>query len=89
MLGYGSGGGIDAKSVLESQDIANAAFRAMGTSKAAHDMFDMRDLIIYQQTRQIALLQDKVDELQQRLEAIGHPEHALDGDGADAFVLER
>ena len=82
-------GGVDAKGVLESQDIADAAFRAMGAGKASRDMFDMRDLIIYQQTRQIALLQDKVDELQRRLDAVSQSENASDGDGADASLIER
>ena len=82
-------GGVDAKGVLESQDIADAAFRAMGAGKASRDVFDMRDLIIYQQTRQIALLQDKVDELQRRLDAVSQSENASDGDGADASLIER
>lgn len=84
-----AGGGIDAKGVLESQDIANAAFKAMGISKAARDMFDMRDLIIYQQTRQIALLQDKVDELQRRLDAIGKSSDDAEDDGVDASSAKR
>ena len=84
-----TGGGVDAKGVLESQDIADAAFRAMGAGKASRDVFDMRDLIIYQQTRQIALLQDKVDELQRRLDAVSQSENASDGDGADASLIER
>lgn len=82
------GGGIDAKSVLESQDIANAAFKAMGVGKTTRDMFDMRDLIIYQQTRQIASLQEKVDELQRRLDAIGQSEHALNANGVDELLIE-
>ena len=82
------GKGVDARSVLESRDIADAAFRAMGTSKAVRDMFDMRDLIIYQQTRQIASLQDKVDELQRRLDAIGGSSDGSD-DGADASPTDR
>ncbi|MGE8651152.1 hypothetical protein ACOI8O_05070 [Bifidobacterium adolescentis] len=75
--------------MLESQDIANAAFKAMGISKAARDMFDMRDLIIYQQTRQIALLQDKVDELQRRLDAIGKSSDDAEDDGVDASSAKR
>lgn len=61
----------------------------MGAGKASRDMFDMRDLIIYQQTRQIALLQDKVDELQRRLDAVSQSENASDGDGANAPLIER
>ena len=74
--------------MLESQDIANAAFKAMGVSKTTRDMFDMRDLIIYQQTRQIASLQEKVDELQRRLDAIGQSEHALNANGVDELLIE-
>lgn len=33
-------------------------------------MFDVRDLIIYQQVRQIAMLQEKIDELQHQLDAM-------------------
>lgn len=74
------GKGVDAENVLESQDIANAAFRALSTSKTARDMFDMRDLIIYQQTWQIASLLEKVDELQRRLDAIGKSSDVPDDD---------
>lgn len=43
---------------------------AIGTSKNGRKIFDVRDLIIYQQVRQIAMLQEKVDELQHRLDAM-------------------
>ena len=33
-------------------------------------MFEVRDLIIYQQVRQIAMLQEKIDELQHQLDAM-------------------
>ena len=86
--GVSPGRSIDAESVLESQDIANAAFRALSTSKTARDMFDMRDLIIYQQTRQIASLQEKVDELQRRLDGIGKSSDGSDDD-AEASLTDR
>lgn len=59
-----------AKTLMENYNIANAAFMAIGTSKNGRKMFDVRDLIIYQQVRQIAMLQEKVDELQHRLDAM-------------------
>lgn len=58
------------KTLLENYNIANAAFMAIGNSKNGRKMFDVRDLIIYQQVRQIAMLQEKVDELQHRLDAM-------------------
>ena len=64
----GQVGCIDAKSVLDSYDIANAAFAAISTSKSGREMFDVRDLIIYQQVQQITALQEKVAELQRRIE---------------------
>ena len=66
------GGGVasKAKILLENYNIANAAFMAIGTSKNGRKMFDVRDLIIYQQVRQIAMLQEKIDELQHRLDAM-------------------
>ena len=65
------GGGLPKpKTLLENYNIANAAFMAIGTSKNGRKMFDVRDLIIYQQVRQIAMLQEKVDELQHRLDAM-------------------
>ena len=63
-------GASKAKTLLENYNIANAAFMAIGTSKNGRKMFDVRDLIIYQQVRQIAMLQEKVDELQHRLDAM-------------------
>ena len=59
-----------AKTLMENYNIANAAFMAIGTSKNGRKIFDVRDLIIYQQVRQIAMLQEKVDELQHRLDAM-------------------
>ena len=56
-------GASKAKTLLENYNIANAAFMAIGTSKNGRKMFDVRDLIIYQQVRQIAMLQEKIDEL--------------------------
>ncbi|MGO5067722.1 hypothetical protein [Bifidobacterium catenulatum] len=56
-------GASKAKTLLEKYNIANAAFMAIGASKNGRKMFDVRDLIIYQQVRQIAMLQEKVDEL--------------------------
>lgn len=64
----GQVGCVDAKSVLDSYDIANAAFAAISTSKSGREMFDVRDLIIYQQVQQITALQEKVAELQRRIE---------------------
>ena len=65
------GGGLPKpKTLLENYNIANAAFMAIGTSKNGRKMFDVRDLIIYQQVRQIAMLQEKIDELQHRLDAM-------------------
>ncbi|WP_244609623.1 HTH domain-containing protein [Bifidobacterium moukalabense] len=64
-------GCIDAKSVLDSYNIANAAFAAISTSKSCREIFDVRDLIIYQQVQQIATLQEKVAELQRRIEQLG------------------
>lgn len=64
------GGASKAKTLLENYNIANAAFMAIGNSKNGRKMFDVRDLIIYQQVRQIAMLQEKVDELQHRLDAM-------------------
>lgn len=64
------GGASKAKTLLENYNIANAAFMAIGTSKNGRKMFDVRDLIIYQQVRQIAMLQEKIDELQHRLDAM-------------------
>ena len=58
------------KTLLENYNIANAAFMAIGNSKNGRKMFDVRDLIIYQQVRQIAMLQEKIDELQHRLDAM-------------------
>lgn len=52
----------------DSYDIANAAFAAISTSKSGREMFDVRDLIIYQQVQQITALQEKVAELQRRIE---------------------
>lgn len=63
-------GASKAKTLLENYNIANAAFMAIGTSKNGRKMFDVRDLIIYQQVRQIAMLQEKIDELQHRLDAM-------------------
>ena len=37
-------------------------------SKSGREMFDVRDLIIYQQVQQITALQEKVAELQRRIE---------------------
>lgn len=71
MIKHNLGGGASkAKTLLENYNIANAAFMAIGTSKNGRKMFDVRDLIIYQQVRQIAMLQEKVDELQHRLDAM-------------------
>lgn len=64
------GGASKAKTLLENYNIANAAFMAIGASKNGRKMFDVRDLIIYQQVRQIAMLQEKIDELQHRLDAM-------------------
>lgn len=64
------GGASKAKTLLENYNIANAAFMAIGTSKNGRKMFDVRDLIIYQQVRQIAMLQEKIDELQHQLDAM-------------------
>lgn len=64
------GGASKAKILLGNYNIANAAFMAIGTSKNGRKIFDVRDLIIYQQVRQIAMLQEKVDELQHRLDAM-------------------
>ena len=64
------GGASKAKTLLENYNIANAAFMAIGISKNGRKMFDVRDLIIYQQVRQIAMLQEKIDELQHRLDAM-------------------
>ena len=66
----GGGGLPKPKTLLENYNIANAAFMAIGNSKNGRKMFDVRDLIIYQQVRQIAMLQEKVDELQHRLDAM-------------------
>lgn len=63
-------GASKAKTLLENYNIANAAFMAIGTSKNGRKMFDVRDLIIYQQVRQIVMLQEKIDELQHRLDAM-------------------
>lgn len=65
-----AGGASKTKTLLENYNIANAAFMAIGTSKNGRKMFDVRDLIIYQQVRQIAMLQEKIDELQHRLDAM-------------------
>lgn len=63
-------GASKAKTLMENYNIANAAFMAIGTSKNGRKMFDVRDLIIYQQVQQIAMLQEKIDELQHRLDAM-------------------
>ncbi|WP_244609287.1 transposase [Bifidobacterium moukalabense] len=64
-------GRFDMKSVFGSYDITNAAFAAISISKSCREIFDVRDLIIYQQVQQIAALQEKVAELQRRIEQLG------------------
>ena len=61
---------FDAKAMMESFNIANAAFAAIGTGKSGCKMFDVRDLIIYQQVQQIAILQEKVNELQHQIDSM-------------------
>lgn len=52
------------QALLDSYDIANAAFAAVSDNKRKRDMFDVRDLIIYQQAQQIRILQDYIARMQ-------------------------
>lgn len=64
----GQTGYIGTKSMLGSYDITNAAFAAISAGKSGREMFDVRDLIISHQVQQITALQEKVAELQRRIE---------------------
>ena len=54
----------DMQALLDSYDIANAAFAAVSDNKRKRDMFDVRDLIIYQQAQQIRILQNYIARMQ-------------------------
>lgn len=70
MGGMGAADGQDAsefaaiQALSDSYDIANAAFAAVSGDRSKRDMFDVRDLIIYQQAQQIKLLQEYIARMQ-------------------------
>ena len=51
---------VNMQALLDSYDIANAAFAAVSGNKKEREIFDVRDLIIYQQAQQISFLQNRI-----------------------------
>ncbi|NMM95414.1 transposase [Bifidobacterium sp. DSM 109960] len=51
---------VNMQALLDSYDIANAAFAAVSDNKKEREIFDVRDLIIYQQAQQISFLQNRI-----------------------------
>ena len=65
-------------SQLQNQDIADAAFAAISGNKHAQSTIDMQELIIYQQSQHIAMLQQQLTQLRQKLESMEQTEKAVE-----------
>ena len=63
---------------LQNQDIADAAFAAISGNKHAQSTIDMQELIIYQQSQHIAMLQQQLTQLRQKLESMEQTEKAVE-----------
>ena len=66
---------FDNDSQLHSQDIADAAFAAISGNAHTQSTIDMQELIIYQQSQHITMLQRQITQLQRKLKSAERAEN--------------